>query len=427
MNAFQSEKPSVEYPESGLAKPLILKTGTIIRNRIAKAAMHESMGDKHGAPSHWLLPLYEAWAQGGVGLSLTGNVMIDGRARSEPGNVVVEDERHLEFLREWARRGSSGGTQLWMQINHPGKQAMNGLNRENLAPSAIPFNAELAPYFPTPREIRPDEIKEVIDRFASTARIAKKAGFGGVQIHAAHGYLINQFLSPHHNRREDDWGGTPEKRRRFLMAVYHAMRDAVGHDYPIGIKLNSADFQKGGYDEGESMEAVLAIADAGIDMIEISGGTYESPAMTGTQPVQKESTRQREAYFLAFAEKVREQTSVPLMVTGGFRTVAGMNEALQSGALELVGLARLLSLAPAVPQRLLAGLDPSHEVSPRVSGVEAIDRSRMMEIIWYTHQLMRIARKGQARPDESVLKVALCYMLGNFVRGDIGLPKFRAG
>lgn len=410
-----------------LGQPLVLPSGTVLPNRIAKAAMHESMGDAHGVPTRWLLPLYEAWARGGAGLLITGNVMVDARARSEPGNVVVEDERHLDTLREWARRGSVGGTPLWMQINHPGKQAMNGLNQENVAPSAIPFKPELAAYFPTPREIRPDEIEDVIARFADTARIAQKAGFGGVQIHAAHGYLISQFLSPHHNRRQDDWGGTPEKRRRFLLAVYRAMREAVGPRFPIGIKLNSADFQKGGYGEAESLDAVLAIAEAGIDLVEISGGTYEAPAFTGAQTPQKDSTRLREAYFLAFAEQVRAQTPVPLMVTGGFRTTAGMNEALHGGALDVVGLARLFSLDPALPRRLLAGEDPQHAVSPRTTGVGAIDRSRMMEIIWYTRQLMRIARHGQAWPDESVLKVALGYLLGNFLRGDIALPKLRAG
>ncbi|KAF0804337.1 NADH:flavin oxidoreductase/NADH oxidase [Alcanivorax xiamenensis] len=426
MNAIESPSTPISVGHSGLAAPLTLKTGTVIPNRIVKAAMHESMGNSRGKPSHWLLPLYQAWALGGAGLSITGNVMVDRRARSEPGNVVVEDERYLKILSEWAQQGSVGGTQLWMQINHPGRQAMHGLNRENLAPSAIPFKPELAPYFPVPREIKPDQIEDVIARFANTARIAKKAGFGGVQIHAAHGYLINQFLSPQLNRREDQWGGTPEKRRRFLLAVYHAIRETVGDDYPIGIKLNSADFQKGGYGENESMEAVLAIADAGIDLIEISGGTYESPAFTGLQQPEKESTRQREAYFIDFAEKVRERTSVPLMVTGGFRSVAGMNEALQGGGLDLVGLARLFSLDPAVPQRLLAGFDPKQAVAPRRSGVKAVDRSGMMEIVWYSHQLMRIARNGRARPEESVLKVALCYMLSNFSKGDIGLPRFRA-
>lgn len=421
MNSAQHSHTTYQLNQS-----VKLKSGITIPNRIVKAAMHESMGDKNGAPTRWLAPLYKAWALGGLGLSITGNVLIDSNARSEPGNVVVEDERHLDQLREWATAGSSGGTQLWMQINHPGKQAMRGLNKENIAPSAIPFAPELAAYFPTPREMRTDEIEDVIARFANTARIAKKAGFGGVQIHAAHGYLINQFLSPHHNRREDEWGGTPEKRRRFLLEVYKAIRSAVGEDYPIGIKLNSADFQKGGYDETESMQAILAIADAGIDMIEISGGTYESPIFTGANPPQKESTRKREAYFLDFAEKVRNQTTVPLMVTGGFRTVAGMNEALESGAMDFIGIARLLSLDPSVPLRLMDGLDPLHAVSPRVTGFKAIDRSRMMEIVWYSHQLMRIARDGKAEPDESVLKVALCYLCSNLLTGKIGMPKFRA-
>ncbi len=174
------------------------------------------------------------------------------------------------------------------------------------------------------------------------------------------------------------------------------------------------------------MNAILAVAEAGIDMVEISGGTYEAPAMTGSEAPIKDSTRQREAYFLAFAEQVRRQTDVPLMVTGGFRTVSGMQAALASRDLDFVGLGRLLCIDPAVPQRLLAGLDPRHAVSPRISGIGYIDRSRMMEVIWYSHQLMRIARAGEARPDESVLKVALGYLVGNFLKGEFSLPKFRA-
>lgn len=419
---------SVQHSHSTyhLGQSVKLKSGTIIPNRIVKAAMHESMGDRTGAPRRWLAPLYKAWAKGGLGLSITGNVLIDSRAKSEPGNVIVEDERHLRELREWASAGSYAGTQLWMQINHPGKQAMRGLNRETIAPSAIPFAPELSAYFPTPREMTNDEIEEVIARFANTARIAKKAGFGGVQIHAAHGYLINQFLSPHHNRRHDKWGGSPENRRRFLIEVYEAIRAAVGVNFPIGIKLNSADFQKGGYDEAESMAAILAIADSGIDMIEISGGTYESPVFTGSAPPKRQSTQLREAFFLDFAEKVRAKTSLPLMVTGGFRTVAGMNEALESGAIDFIGVARLLSLDPNVPKRLLEGLDPVHAVSPRVTGFKPIDRSRMMEIVWYSNQLMRIARHGKAAPNESTLKVALCYLCRNLLTGKIGIPKFRA-
>ncbi len=403
----------------------VLPTGDRIKNRLVKSALHESMGDTRGAPRDCLLPLYRAWAQGGIGLSITGNVMVDGRARSEPGNVVVEDTRHMPFLETWASEGSGNGTALWMQINHPGKQAMVGLNRDTMAPSAIPFKPELAPYFAKPREMTHGDIEDVIRRFGRTAQLAREAGFGGVQIHAAHGYLINQFLSPHHNRRTDEWGGSAERRRRFLMAVLAEIRHRVGPHFPIGIKLNSADFQRGGFNEEESMAAILALAEAGIDMVEISGGTYEAPAMTGSEEV-KDSTRQREAYFLAFAEQVRRRTSVPLLVTGGFRTHAGMDEALQSGALDFVGLGRLLALDPATPLQLLQGRDPLQQVSPRLTGIGYIDRTSMMEIIWYSHQLMRIARTGHAKPQESVLKVCLSYIVGNFLKGQIGLPKWRA-
>ncbi|MBI5925389.1 MAG: NADH:flavin oxidoreductase/NADH oxidase family protein [Aquabacterium sp.] len=428
MNITSSFAPSSSTDGSAvsLGQSFKLRNGVAIKNRLVKSALHESMGDKKGRPLDCLLPLYKAWAEGGIGLSITGNVMVDQRARSEPGNVVVEDERHLAFLKQWAEAGSRNGTALWMQINHPGKQAMIGLNKETVAPSAIPFKPELAPFFGKPREMTPAEIEDTIVRFGRTARIAKQAGFGGVQIHAAHGYLISQFLSPHHNRRSDKWGGSADNRRRFLMAVYRSMREAVGPDFPIGIKLNSADFQRGGFNEAESMDAVLAIAEAGIDMVEISGGTYEAPAMTGSEQPIKDSTRQREAYFMDFAEQVRQQTKVPLMVTGGFRSVAGMQEALASGSLDFIGLGRLMCIDASTPQRLLAGLDPQYAVSPRVSGIGYIDRSRMMEVIWYSHQLMRIAREGQARPNESVLKVALTYLVGNFLKGEFSMPKFRA-
>ena len=413
--------------EKTLHSPLTLNSGQVISNRIVKAAMHESMGSNSGKPLQSLIPLYKTWAQGGAGLSITGNVMIDSKARSEPGNVIVENKLHLELLKRWALAGNTEKSQLWMQINHPGKQAMLGLNKENIAPSAIPFKKELAPYFPTPREIQAGEIEELLIRFAYTACIAKEAGFTGIQIHAAHGYLINQFLSPHHNRRKDKWGGTATNRRRFMLSVYHSIREAVGSNFSIGIKLNSADFQKGGYEEGESMETVLSIADAGIDMIEISGGTYESPAFTGTNQTEHKSKNAREAYFLDFAENVRKQTSVPLMVTGGFRTYKGMENALQSDALDFVGLARLLSIDPHTPHKLLEGRDPCYEISPRTTGIRAIDKSKMMEIVWYTQQLNHLAKKGKSRPDESVLKVAACYMLNNILSGKFALPKFRAG
>lgn len=389
-------------PRALLAQPLTLANGTTLPNRLAKSAMSEALADADSRVSPRLIRLYAQWARAGLGLMMTGNVMIDRRALGEPGNVVIEDDRDAARLRDWARAGTAHGTPLWMQINHPGKQAIRGLNAENVAPSAVPFKPELARLFPTPRALRPDEIEALVRRFASTAGIARKAGFSGVQIHGAHGYLVSQFLSPHHNRRDDDWGGTPAKRRRFVMAVYAAMRAEVGPDFPIGIKLNSADFQKGGFSEAESLDAVLALAEAGIDLVEISGGTYEAPTMMLGQA--RTSTRRREAYFLEFAAKVRAQTTVPLMVTGGFRTAAGMNTALADGHLDLVGLARLLAVEPDVPQRLLAGQDPTQVIRPIRTGIPLVDNSGGMEVTWYTRQLRRISDGRAPLPDESGLK-----------------------
>ncbi len=385
-----------------LISPFTLTNGTVLPNRLAKSAMSEALALPDGRVSPQLIRLYSRWASSRLGLMVTGNVMIDRRALGEPGNVVVEDERDLGSLSAWAEAGTAHGTPLWMQINHPGKQAIRGLNAENVAPSAVPFKADMASLFPTPRALTSGEIDNLVERYANTARIAKKAGFSGVQIHGAHGYLVSQFLSPHHNRRTDKWGGSPENRRRFVLAVYGAMRRVVGADFPIGIKLNSADFQRGGFSEEESLDTVLALADASIDLIEISGGTYEAPEMMlGTA---KASTQQREAYFLEFATQVRKQTDVPLMVTGGFRTAAGMNAALKDGSLDLVGVARLLAIEPDVPHRLLGGHDPEQIIRPIKTGIRFIDASGGMEVTWYTRQLRRISDGKAPKPSESGLK-----------------------
>lgn len=395
-------------PHAVLAQAFTLPNGVVIKNRMMKSAMSETLGNADGAPTPELVHLYEAWAAGGIGGCITGNVMIDRRAVGEPGNIVIEDGRDMAALKAWAHAATRHNTQCWVQLNHPGKQAPKGLNAETVAPSAIPFRGDMQPYFATPRELSDTEVREVIRRFGNAAGIVRQAGFSGVQIHGAHGYLVSQFLSPHHNCRTDDWGGTPEKRRRFVLQVYRAIREAVGPDFTVGIKLNSADFQRGGFTEEESLETIRALADAGIDLIEISGGTYEAPAMTGVKlgngPV-KESTRQREAYFLEFAEKARSTVGTPLMVTGGFRSAKGMAEAISSGAVDLVGLARIMAIEPDLPNRLLSGKDPAQQVRPIRTGIKAIDKLGLLEISWYAGQLRRIGNGQAPKPRESGLWV----------------------
>lgn len=391
-----------------LNQPLQLPNGSVLRNRLAKAAMSETLATYGNRPTQDLVRLYRRWAASGLGLLITGNVMIDRRALGEPGNLVIEDASDLAVLQQWTQAVTDQGAALWAQLNHPGKQSTKGLNAYNLAPSAVSFREDMAAFFETPREATPAEIREIITRFGRSAAVCRQAGFSGVQVHGAHGYLVNQFLSPHHNRRTDEWGGSAENRRRFVLAVYAEIRRQVGPDFPVGIKLNSADFQRGGFTEEESLETILALVEAGIDLIEVSGGTYEAPAMSGAmQTPKKASTVSREAYFLEFAEKVRATVAVPLMVTGGFRTVAGMNAALRAGALDVVGLARLLAIDPQAPVALLQGRDSGARVRPISTGLKAVDRLGLMEVLWYTRQLKRIAKGRAPRPDESGLAAFL--------------------
>lgn len=382
-----------------IAQSFQLKNGTLVKNRLLKSAMSEALGEANGAPKNDLVTLYGTWAKGGIGICVTGNVMIDHRALGEPGNVIIENENHLEALQKWASAATQNDTQCWVQLNHPGKQAPKGLNKETVSPSAIPFKKDMQAFFPTPRELTKTEIKDIIQRFANAAAIVQKAGFSGVQIHGAHGYLVSQFLSPHHNIRTDEYGGNPENRRRFVLEIYNALREKVGPAFPISIKLNSADFQRGGFTEDESMELIRVLSEAGMDLIEISGGTYEAPAMTGiksTKEPVKESTKQREAYFLDFAEKARKVCTTTLAVTGGFRSAEGMAQAISSGAVDVVGLARLLAIEPDAPNKIIEA-KPIETVKPIKTGLGMVDRMGLMETAWYSAQLKRMG-KGKA-PD----------------------------
>ncbi len=394
--------------ENPLNQSFTLPNGVSVKNRLFKSAMSEGLGNKDGSPKPMLNLLYRKWADGGIGLCVTGNVMIDRRALGEPGNVFIEDRSGLEALKSWAKNATANGTQCWVQVNHPGKQSPKGLNKETVSPSAIPFRKDMRSFFDTPRELTEAEILDLINRFAFAAKMVKEAGFSGVQIHGAHGYLVSQFLSPHHNQRTDKWGGDPQRRRKFVLEVYQAMRDAVGKDFPIGIKLNSADFQRGGFTDEESLETIQALESAGIDLIEISGGTYEAPAMMGAK--RKESTLKREAYFMDFAIKARQAVKTPLVVTGGFRSYEGMSEAIQSGNVDFVGLARLIAVEPDAPLKLLQGQSPNISIQPIKTGIGPIDKMSVMETVWYREQLERMGKGTEPKPNLSAFVVFLKFV-----------------
>ena len=398
---------------SHLAESIQIRS-TQFKNRIIKGAMSEALANTAGQPNHLHFGLYEAWAKGGLGCAITGNVMVDLRAKNEPGVVGVESERDLALLKQWADVGKKYGMVQLVQLSHPGRQCPKGLNKETVAPSAVAFSPMLATTFGTPRALREEEILDIIQRFATAAAVCEKAGFEGVQLHGAHGYLISQFLSPLTNQRTDQWGGSIENRMRFLLEAYKAVRAATSDNFIISVKLNSADFQRGGITEEDVVTVFKAIDAAGIDLIEVSGGTYEAPAMAGAkEEKRKASTIAREAYFLDFAAKIRKEVKCHLMVTGGFRTVEGMNAALDSGACEFIGIARPFAVEPALADRLIAGQDVRYGVDKIKTGIPLVDKMAIMEIIWYAAQFKAIGEGKQPNPKLSPLKVFFNYLKGN--------------
>ena len=334
---------------------LELPCGGVVAHRIAKSAMTEGLADPLNRATQAHINLYRRWAEGGVALALTGNVQIDPDHLERPGNIVVhgaQSEPQLNRLCALAEAGKKQNGHIWMQISHAGRQTPASVNKNPYAPSAVALNMPKG-QFGQPRPLNEEQIGEIIKGFAHAAKTAQETGFTGVQVHAAHGYLLSSFLSPLVNRRQDGWGGSLEKRARLLLEAIAAIREAVGADFPIGVKLNSADYQENGFSLEESMQVARWLEEAGLDLLEISGGNYESAAMMGA--ARRASTRKREAYFLDYAANVRKNVSLPLMVTGGFRSAEGMSAALASGDVDVIGLARPLCTDTDLPKRLLAG------------------------------------------------------------------------
>lgn len=350
-----------------IADPLELPCGSILPNRLAKAAMTEGLADAYNAATDRHARLYGAWADGGIGLSITGNVMVDRRYLERPGNLAIDGEQspqQLAALEAYASAGTRAGGQIWMQLSHAGRQSPKAVVTEPVAPSAVGEVALPGGLFAKPRALTADEIRDVIARFAHSASIAQQSGFSGVQIHAAHGYLLSEFLNPLINLREDEWGGSLDGRAKLLLEIVAAVRERVGAKFPIGVKLNSSDFQKGGFSLEDCIAVVGLLETAGVDLIEISGGNYEQPRMMGIEGLEpvylddamvKESTRQREAYFLNYAAAIRRVCKIPLMVTGGFRTRRAMDAALAEDGVSVIGIARPLCVETDLPRRMIAG------------------------------------------------------------------------
>ncbi len=351
-------------------EPLTLPCGVVLKNRICKAAMTEGLADAYNRATARHVTIYRRWAEGGAGVLLTGNVMVDRRYLERPGNVAIDGDQSSEQMQRlinFAKAATDNGAHIWAQLSHAGRQSPKIVATEPVGPSAVEV-ALPGGQFGTPRALAEPEIEDVIARFVHAACVAKEAGFTGVQIHSAHGYLISEFLNPLTNKRTDQWGGSLENRARLLLQTVAAVRDRVGSDFPVAVKLNSSDFQKGGFAFDECLLVVEWLNDAGIDLLEISGGNYEQPRMMGLEGMEpafedglSQSTKAREAYFISYAEKISAVVKTPLMVTGGFRSREGMDAALASGAADMIGIARPLCVDTDIPAQLISG---ARDVAP---------------------------------------------------------------
>ncbi|KAI4854961.1 NADPH dehydrogenase, partial [Aureobasidium sp. EXF-8846] len=341
---------------------------------------------KNGQASSDLVKVYEKWGEGGWGAIMTGNVMVDEKYMGSPQDTAIQQMTSAE-TEKWHAISSgikARGALALMQINHPGRQSpagagSRGFLQKNVGPSAVPINfgesivvkTIVKLLFGTPAEMSIAQIQTVINQFVDAAKFAQQTGFDGVTIHAAHGYLLSDFLSPKSNTRADAYGGTPEKRAKIIVEIIKATREVVGPKFSISVKMNSSDQQ---HDAG--FDAVLKQVDVlvaeGVDFLEISGGSYENPRMIGGDeaPAKSERTQRREAFFLDFALAVRERhPTLQLMLTGGFRTRAAMNSALESKGCDIIGIGRPAATVPDFP-RSVVGIEANKEISDAEAGLQ---------------------------------------------------------
>lgn len=390
---------------SPLAQPLTLPCGTTLKNRIAKSAMSDSLGDGAGNPTDDQIKLYKRWADGGLALAIIGEVQCTPHFAEKPGNLILNEQSDNGLFERLAKAGATDKAQLWLQLGHAGAMADAPISTPK-GPSALDLPGL------TCGALTLDEIHALPAEFARTASLAKELGFGGVQVHAAHGFLLSQFLSPLFNKREDAYGGSLQNRMRLLLEVIDKVRQTVGPQFPVGIKLNATDQLEGGFAEDEALEVIAAVDQLAIDLIDISGGTYfpgaaSSSDRAGSGP-----------YFLEFAARARKRTTKPLMVTGGFKTLAQAESAIIEGKADLIGLARALVVDPELPSFWLSGqrCEPQFPrfKNPPEGGVTA----------WYTMQITQSAKGHAALSHDDLEGVIKTYESRDETRRRIWNSKF---
>jgi 2,4-dienoyl-CoA reductase-like NADH-dependent reductase (Old Yellow Enzyme family) len=391
---------------ASIDSPLTLPSGLVLPNRIAKSAMTEGLATRDGLPSPSLLRLYGRWAPSGAGMLVTGNVGLDEDHPVRPRDVILRRGVPLAPFAEWARVARAGGARVVMQLNHAGRQTPRLVNGRPLGPSTGAA-VQVLRAFGEPRAATEAEILDVVRRHGEAAALAEEAGFDGVQVHAAHGYLLNQFLSPDVNRRDDAWGGDVARRARLLVECVRAVRAATGPGFSVMLKLNAGDFLRGGFTEDESLEVLALVDRERLDLVEISGGRYESGASFGHA---SPDPGPREAYFLSFARRARQATRSPRMLTGGLRSRAAIDAALAEGALDVAGIARPMALVPDYPRRLLAGEPLPRTQAPRLGLRSLAHLEGSAELAWYYRQVARLGAGRDAAPSSSAMAALVWFL-----------------
>lgn len=366
-----------------LFEPLELPCGSVLKNRIAKAAMSDSLGNGCGNPTPEQIRLYETWADGGLGLSIIGEVQSVPDYPEKPGNLVLDPDSDPQSFRALAQSGAKNGSQLWLQLGHAGAMAHEPISNPR-GPSAIDIPGLKC------AGLSREEIRKLPLMFAGTARLAKDLGFGGVEIHAAHGFLLSQFLSPLFNQRGDDYGGSLENRMRIVHEVIEEVRVTVGKSFPVGIKLNATDELEGGFTPDEALKVVSSLDSSAVDLIDVSGGTYFPGAKSASDSGGKGP------YYIDFSRQARQITSIPLMLTGGVKNLPQAVDIVSSGAADVVGLARAMVLFPDLAKRWHSNTETQPKF-PRFSS-----RPEGGVTAWYT---MRLVGIGEGRSQSASLDI----------------------
>jgi 2,4-dienoyl-CoA reductase-like NADH-dependent reductase (Old Yellow Enzyme family) len=345
-------------------------------------------------------------------------VMVHAEALTGPGGVVLDEYAPLEPFVAWTAAGKAGGAAMWVQISHPGRQVQAAMPGVVWGPSAVGVDlGKHSKRFGHPTEMTPEQIEATVQRFGVAAARAEQAGFDGVEVHAAHGYLISQFLSPLVNKRTDEWGGSLDNRARLLLDVVRAIRATVSPAFALGVKLNSADFQRGGFDGDDARRVIEMLAPLGVDLVELTGGSYESPAMTG-RPADARTVA-REAYFLDLAAELAKTSPLPLMLTGGITGRETAEQVLASGV-AVLGMGTALAVTPDLPKRWVAGAEATGRLRPVAWSDKTLASAASMALV--RQQLRRMARGADPAIGTHPAYALLCERLTQLR----GLRRYRA-